>query len=934
MSPGTMPPADERPIRFGLRTRIAAILLGLVFVVATAISLLGYLSARSVSLANAEQQLLSETRVKALGIATWLEGVEADITMLSRLVPARGILAEFSAAYANLKDRAGAELQRIYITENPHPAGERQKLEFVGDFSAYDGAHNSWHALLRAIQETGGHDDLLLLDAAGHVVYSVRKQADFAADILSGRWADSGLAAAFRAARDGGPGGDAVLADFAPYPAGDGAPAAFIARGIFSPDGRFLGAVALRLSAGPLARIVMGDETGDYADTGRETFVIGSDGLLRSEADATPAPDPLLTRFSGADLSGVFAGRPLVGQGRDLLDRPAEIAASPVPHPLVSWAVAATLDRDVFLAPLTGLRDRTLIADGIAMAVAMAIAFLLARGLTRPILALGQSVERVVAGDFLRMPERERRDEIGRLARQLDALNVTASQLNRMTAAVDAAETAFMVANGERRIVYANPAVIETLRALKDDIRRFAPDFDPERLVGTSIDIFHKDPARTAAMLDSLSGSHRAEIRLGDRIFALNVTPARARDGYRLGWITEWNDRTVEKVTAREMNEVIAAIGRGDFSRRIDPSRASGFLAEAAQGVNALADLFASHLDEIEAVLGGLAEGDLTRRFDEGRAGRFHDLARAGNAAMQKLSDLMARVAATAARIEEVGNATLKGATELSGRVESQASSLEETAATMEEMTANVRANADNAGKATELASAAAERARDGQNVVDQAVAAMSEISQSSERISDIISVIDSIAFQTNLLALNAAVEAARAGEAGKGFAVVASEVRTLAQRSAAAARDIKALIQDSAGHVARGVDLVHGTGRALSEIVQSVAQVAETIAEISAASREQSTGVEEISGAVSHMDEMTQANAAAAEQSARAARDLTELAAELTRRIAAFRFADAPALPPVEARKDAEWQAVAERRRRSARPAEDAPAPRAPSPA
>ncbi len=209
----------------------------------------------------------------------------------------------------------------------------------------------------------------------------------------------------------------------------------------------------------------------------------------------------------------------------------------------------------------------------------------------------------------------------------------------------------------------------------------------------------------------------------------------------------------------------------------------------------------------------------------------------------------------------------------------------------MEEMASTVRSNAENAERANAKASDASRRAVDGRSVVSETVTAMDRIEKSSGRISDITALIDSIAFQTNLLALNASVEAARAGEAGRGFAVVASEVRTLAQRSADAAREIKELIAESSTHVSSGVELVNRSGEALDGITAAITSLAESIAEISSASREQSAGVEEISSAVTRMDEMTQQNAGLAEQSATAARALETQAAELGELVSVFRL-------------------------------------------
>ena len=263
----------------------------------------------------------------------------------------------------------------------------------------------------------------------------------------------------------------------------------------------------------------------------------------------------------------------------------------------------------------------------------------------------------------------------------------------------------------------------------------------------------------------------------------------------------------------------------------------------------------------------------------------------AGLRAMDKrLEDIVSDVRHGSDEVSTAAQQIARGNDDLSQRTQEQASSLEETASSMEEMTSTVKQNAENASHANQLARGAREQAERGGEVVSQAVTAMREINSSSRKISDIVSLIDEIAFQTNLLALNAAVEAARAGEQGRGFAVVATEVRNLAQRSAGAAKEIKLLINDSADKVKAGTALVDQSGKALAEIVESVKKVTDIVAEIAAASQEQSAGIDQVNNAVSQMDEMTQQNAALVEEASAAARAMHEQASELTRQVGFFR--------------------------------------------
>ncbi|MDX1975549.1 MAG: methyl-accepting chemotaxis protein [Rickettsiales bacterium] len=288
-------------------------------------------------------------------------------------------------------------------------------------------------------------------------------------------------------------------------------------------------------------------------------------------------------------------------------------------------------------------------------------------------------------------------------------------------------------------------------------------------------------------------------------------------------------------------------------------------------------------------VLRGLSDGNLTQKIKGDYKGTFRDIKAALNSTIDRLRDMVKDIIESAQSVNSAASEISAGSTDLSQRTEEQASSLEETAASMEQITGTVKQNSANAATANDLSSKASKVAGDGGKVVEEAVSAMSSIEKSSKKISDIIGVIDEIAFQTNLLALNAAVEAARAGDAGKGFAVVASEVRSLAGRSASASKEIKALINESATQVQSGAELVNQAGDTLKNIVSSVQQVAGIVSEIAAASQEQATGIDEVNTAITQMDEVTQQNAALVEQNTAAATSMVEQARALEKLMSFF---------------------------------------------
>lgn len=618
-----------------------------------------------------------------------------------------------------------------------------------------------------------------------------------------------------------------------------------------------------------------------------------------------------------------------------------------------------------------------LLGLGISISTLIFASLYLRRVVARPLIAIASAMKHVQDGNYdIEIPKYRRGNEVGIVVRSLEQFRdqLRASEGTRRdalmkSAALDAGSAAIMIADADLKVVYASQAVLDVLREHQNVIETRIPNFDPDHVVGQSIDVFQKETEMQWGMLSGLDDTgHNTNLEMDDVTLELKISKIDNAVGERIGYVVEWADVSRRRLNSAILNSLDENQARAEFNKHgeladcneafrmlakleatnatctfqstvfvneapansekpmfgeIEIRSKNGVVSHALGGLSPIfyqngslkrtvliaADVTndtkrkreaeadrerlqseqSAMIDALKEALMHLSVGDLNVRIEEMFAGGNDQLRQDFNTAIGNLEQAIEAVVEGSKTIHAEVSGVAGAANEMSNRTESQAATLEQTAAAINQVTASVSSSADNAQQTNELASAARSTATMSERIVSDAVASMGKISQSSNEIASIVKVIDDIAFQTNLLALNAGVEAARAGDAGRGFAVVAYEVRTLAQRSAEAARKIGNLISISSENVEDGVELVGRAGTALENIISSINEISENVSSIACAAREQSQSIAEVNSAMSELDKVTQENAAMFEETAAATQNLTQLANNLSKSVEKF---------------------------------------------
>jgi methyl-accepting chemotaxis protein len=555
---------------------------------------------------------------------------------------------------------------------------------------------------------------------------------------------------------------------------------------------------------------------------------------------------------------------------------------------------------ELFIKEVTSL----IILTFIFISIYITFAILFSRDISNRLYDIRRYFLRLVKRDYLFDIDVQKSDEIGKvmhalkimkvqLAFNMEKMKQKAISATRIKMALDNVSTNVMIEDNDRNVIYVNPAIKQMFKNSEEAFKSINPEFNADNMVGYNMG---EDNLYSLDIInDSKNGSNAKshEFSVNGRIFKIVSNPVIDNSGQQLGYVTHWLDRTSEIGVEKEIQSVIHSAVNGDFTQRMALDGKNEFFTMLCSNMNQLLEIVEVSLADIVAVLSSLAKGDLTSKITADYTGAFGELKDSSNMTVAKLKEMILHIKISADTINTAAKEIAIGNVDLAQRTEKQARSLEVTSSSMEELTITVKQNSEHAKQANNLAKSTSSNALKGGEIVKHVVDNMSEINTSSQEIMNIISVIDSIAFQTNILALNAAVEAARAGEQGRGFAVVATEVRNLAQRSAAAAKEVKTLINSSVNKIETGSKLADQAGESITEVVSSIQEVAKLIEEITLASVEQSVGLDQVSQAVLEVDDVTQQNSALVEESSAAASSLEEQVANLAIYVGAFDTGD-----------------------------------------
>jgi len=772
---------------------------------------------------------------------------------------------DFDMKHFNLSDQA-IRLQYAFISQNKHPLGEKNKLAELPDAGryGYNKYHYEIHNWLNSYLTRFGYYDIFLVDMNGTVVYSVFKELDFATSLTQGPWKMTGLANAFYQAKNLKE-REVYFTDLSLYPPSYEAPAGFAATPIFKTNRRGkkvrIGTLIFQMPLDQISHIMT--KNSGLGSTG-ETYLVGPDKLMRSDSQLSPETHSVVNSFrnklKGRMLTPSTEQALLLKTGEHIVHKfGQEVLSAYTPIQLGNhrWGLIAEIDTEEAFAPVTNLMRTIVIMTAIAIVLIVILAMIFSRKISTPILNLVEKMTVIRRKfDFTERVEVKSNDEIGQAGLAFNQLlESTQEALNEVN------NTMADISNGhfQGRITAALPG---DLKKLKDSVNASAESVESTMNALCQIMNAICQGDFKMRMDDSIKGEFKQQVNSAMITMDSAIT---------------------------EVSSVIRRLSEGDLTARIT-AELPGDLLALKENTNNSMNSIQEAIEAISKALLAQSQGDLTVTVNNQMLGELDKLKQSINASNNELNKVVSDVIDAANTVDIASHEVSSGSHDLNERTQQQAASLEETAASMEELTSTIQQNTDNAMTADHLAKDARTQAETGRKIMNETEQAIEKIHASSKQIEEITGLIDSIAFQTNLLALNAAVEAARAGEHGKGFAVVAGEVRTLAGKSADAAKQIKHLIENTVSSIENGTDKIEQTSDSLAQINDSIQKVSDIVSEISAASQEQQSGVRQINNAIGEIDHSTQQNAALVEETTAAAQSMTSESERLKQVVAKFK--------------------------------------------
>lgn len=691
----------------------------------------------------------------------------------------------FSTSWEALPGNQTEILQNLYITENEHPTGEKEKLDYAEDGSFYSDVHKRYHPWFRQKLYTNEYYDIFLLDLEGNLTYSVFKELDYATNLETGKWKNSGLGEVYRAAKSNS---EPVFVDFAPYAPSFDAPASFVGMPVM--DGEV--PVGILVFQMPISRInaLMQDATG-LGETG-ESYIVGQDLLMRSDSRFSETSTILERTVDTEPVRLALKGETGAMIATDYRDVNVKSIYGPMEFMGARWAILSEIDEAEYSAPIADVRNNMLIVGLVLLLVVGAVGLFFSRRLVNGLIAITNSAKQLADGDTQTpIPLQESQDEVGDMARAIkvfqdNALEMAvmeqerlqkedeekarqeeekikvAKQLEvaaenmRIKIALDNCAACILLTDTNGDILYLNNALYSLLGKSQSQIQKAYSRFDVQKLVGSSVQPILQAADFKTNLMNAATSNQEGRLVFGGVTFDVIFSAVKNEAGEVIGTTLEWNDVTEELSVREEIDKMVTAVVAGDFTQSVSIEGKTGFMKRLAVAMNELNDTVDSVITEVGASLAALADGDLSYRVSKEYQGTFNQLKTDSNRTAEQLNDIVAKIIESAHSIGTAADRITTGSRGLNERTETQAANLEESAASMEELSAIVKQNAENARSANDLSIEAYNVAESGGEVVEKSITAMADIEESSRKVFEIIGVIDEIAFQTNLLALNA----------------------------------------------------------------------------------------------------------------------------------------------------------------------------------